>query len=147
MAASIPSHIIGAMAGSANRFAGSAAIDTAPKWCANRGAVARVAAIVTPAPSARARRAADGGSDPSLLLSRIRSLIRAANTRMPVTAAKLSCQLGSPADRGLSARVSVAARRSAYHRHRGRPARAAITPAAPMMPARWIEGPAPATGT
>jgi hypothetical protein len=40
MAASIPSHIIGAMAGSASRFAGSAAIDTAPKRCANRGAVA-----------------------------------------------------------------------------------------------------------
>ena len=30
---------------------------------------------------------------------------------------------------------------SAYQRERGRPARAATTPAAPMIPARWIDGP------
>ena len=49
---SIPSHIIGATAGSASRLAGNEASDTASKALAISGAVASVAEIVTPAPSA-----------------------------------------------------------------------------------------------
>ena len=66
---------------------------------------------------------------------------------IPITAAKLSCQPASPLVRGLIASVTKAASRIAYQRERGRPASAATTPAAPMTPARWIEGPAPVTGT
>ena len=64
-----------------------------------------------------------------------------------MTAAKLSRQPTSPLARGLIASVTKAASRIAYQRERGRPARAATIPAAPITPARWIEGPAPVTGT
>ena len=66
---------------------------------------------------------------------------------MASTAANESCQPGSPAARGLSKSVSAAASRTAYQRDAGRPARAATSPAPPMIPARWIDGPAPASGT
>ena len=56
MQASIPSHIMGATAGRASRLAGSEAIETASNAFAISGAVASVAEMVTPAPSASARR-------------------------------------------------------------------------------------------
>ena len=49
--------------------------------------------------------------------------------------------------RGSSASVTTAASRSAYQRELGLPASAATSPAAPIAPARWIDGPAPVTGT
>ena len=52
VAASIPSHITGAIAAAASRFAGSAASDTCWKWNAISGAVPTVAAIVMAATSA-----------------------------------------------------------------------------------------------
>ena len=55
-AESIPSHIAGATAGSASRLANSVTVEIVPKWKAISGAVARVAAIVTAAPSASAWR-------------------------------------------------------------------------------------------
>ena len=60
---------------------------------------------------------------------------------MPTTAAKLSCQPTSPAARGSRPRVTAAASRSTYQRDRGRSASAATIPAAPITPARWIDGP------
>ena len=57
-ALTIPSHMAGATAGSASRFAGSPATGTASKWCASSGAVARVAARVIAVPSARPRTSA-----------------------------------------------------------------------------------------
>ena len=60
---------------------------------------------------------------------------------IPITAAKLSCQPTSPSARGLIASVIAAASSTAYQRERGRSARAATSPAAPITPARWIEGP------
>ncbi len=53
----------------------------------------------------------------------------------------------SPLTRGLMASVIAAASSSAYQRERGVLASAAASPAAPITPARWIEAPAPATGT
>src|SRR5262249_62225271 len=50
-------------------------------------------------------------------------------------------------ERGLMVRVTAAASSTAYHRERGRSASAATSPAAPITPARWIDGPAPVTGT
>ena len=64
-----------------------------------------------------------------------------------MTAAKLSCQPTSAAARGSTARVAQAASASAYQRERGRSASAATTAAAPITPARWIDGPAPVTQT
>ena len=55
-AASIPSHIAGATAGSASRLAKRVVVESASKWKAISGAVARVAAIVIAAPSASAPR-------------------------------------------------------------------------------------------
>ena len=78
---------------------------------------------------------------------RMRSAIGAASSMIATTAAKLSCHPGSSAARGLSASVTAAARSSAYQRDAGRPAIVAATPAAPMTPARWIDGPPPASGT
>ena len=49
--------------------------------------------------------------------------------------------------RGSIASVTAAARPSAYHLADGLLASAATTPATPITPARWIEAPAPATGT
>jgi hypothetical protein len=43
--------------------------------------------------------------------------------------------------------VTATASSSAYQRERGVPASPATTPAAPITPARWIEGPAPVTAT
>ena len=62
---------------------------------------------------------------------RRRSRIGPAQSRIPITAAKLSCQPASPLARGLIARVTKAASRIAYQRERGRPARAATTPPRP----------------
>ncbi len=59
MQASIPSHIIGATAGRARRLAGSEAIEIASNAFAISGAVASVAEIVTPAPSASSAAPAD----------------------------------------------------------------------------------------
>jgi hypothetical protein len=63
------------------------------------------------------------------------------------TAAKLSCHPTSATARGFSASVAAAASSSAYHREAGRPASIASSAAAPMTPARWIDGPPPASGT
>ncbi len=41
----------------------------------------------------------------------------------------------------------MAARNSAYQREAGRDSVIAATPAAPITPARWSDGPAPASGT
>ncbi len=139
---SIPSHIAGATAGSARRLAGSAASEKVSKWWAISGAVATVAAAVTATPSARARR-----GEPRRARPASRGARRADQRRIPSTAAKLSCQPTSPLTRGLRARVTAAARSSAYARERGRSASAATRPAAPITPARWIDGPAPVTGT
>ena len=114
--------------------------EKAPNWCAISGAVAIVAASVIAAPSASAPRT-DAGSPP------ISPAIGRAQSRIPTTAAKLSCQPTSELARGSIASVVPAASRSAYQRERGREARPATIPAAPITPARWIEAPAPATGT
>ena len=106
-----------------------------------------VAAVVTPAPSAKARRAGDGGAARTSPEPAISSAIGRASSRIPVTAAKLSCQLTSPAERGFSRSVTATASSSAYQRHRGLSASIATTPAAPMIPALWMDGPAPVTGT
>jgi hypothetical protein len=66
---------------------------------------------------------------------------------MAATAAKLSCQPTSSTARGLSASVTAVASNSACQRAAGRPASTATTPAAPMTPARSIDGPLPASGT
>ncbi len=66
---------------------------------------------------------------------------------MPITAANESCQPGSPATRGFTASVAAAANSTAYEREAGRPASEAASPAAPITPARWSDGPAPASGT
>ena len=142
IAASIPSHIAGATAGRAIRFAASDPAETVPKWWAISGAVATVAAMLIAVPSARARRGVPGPWPPSSSDAR-----RLVQRKMPTTAAKLSCQPISAQARGSSARVTTAASRSAYQRELGLPARAATSPAAPIAPARWIEGPAPVTGT
>ena len=137
---SIPSHIAGATAGRATRFAGIAVSETVPKWWAARGAVARVAARVIAAPSARARRT----PVPSGARRRISG---GARTSSPATAQNESCQPMSAVARGSIARVAAAARPSAYHLAVGLLASDATTPAMPITPARWIEAPAPATGT
>ena len=86
--ASIPSHITGAIAAAASRFAGSAASETCSKWSAISGAVPAVAATVIAATSAtgpgtaRASTARSGGASAS----------------SATTAANDSCQPGSPAD-------------------------------------------------
>ena len=70
-----------------------------------------------------------------------------ASASRPATAANESCQPGSPDASGLSVSVTAAARPSAYQRDDGRPASAATSPAIPITPARWIDGPPPASGT
>ena len=142
MPVSMPSHIAGATAGAASTLAGRAAGENWSKASAIRGAVATVAEAVTATASARARRAELRSVPPAIAAAN-----RLAQSMIPITAAKLSCQPTSPSARGLIARVIAAASRTAYQRDRGRSARAAINPAAPMTPARWIEGPAPVTGT
>ena len=73
--------------------------------------------------------------------------MRGTSAIRPATAANESCQPGSAAAYGLSASVTAAASPSAYQRDAGRPASAAASPAIPITPARWIDGPAPASGT
>ncbi len=108
-AASIPSHIAGATAGSASRFATGLTRDNSPKWRAINGAVATVAAKVIAAPSASA--SANGPRAPN------RDLTAAATgpaiRRIPSTAAKLSCQPTSAAIPGSIASVIAAAATSA----------------------------------
>ena len=99
--ASIPSHIAGATAGRATRFAASDPTETVPKWCAIRGAVATVAAMLIAVPSASALRGDPGGRPPSSSAAR-----RRVHRKIPTTAAKLSCQPMSEHARGSSARVS-----------------------------------------
>ena len=135
----IPSHITGATAGAATRLAGSEASETCSKCSAISGAVASVAAAVTAIASA----SRPGQPRAAQRLAPARARARAG----PPTAAKESCQPGSPDARGLTASVTAAARPSAYQRDAGRPASAATSPAAPMTPARWIDGPPPASGT
>ena len=137
-AAIIPSHITGATAGAASTFAGSETSDVRSNWTAISGAVPIVAATVNaiasanPAGTRRRRSAAPSGP---------------ASTMIAATAAKLSCHPASSTARGLSPSVTAAARMRAYAREAGRPASVAATPAAPMTPARWIDGPPPASGT
>ena len=135
---SMPSHMTGATTGAASRLAGSEASDTCSKWNARSGAVATVAATVIAVASAtgsgRPRRASSARSG-------------GASSSSPATAANESCQPGSPAARGFSTSVTAAASPSAYQRDAGRPASAATRPAIPITPARWIDGPPPASGT
>jgi hypothetical protein len=105
-AAAAPSHITGATTGTASRLAGTVTHDRRPNVTAMSGVVLAAAATHTASASAagsgrrgqrRAMPARSGGASP----------IR------PSTAAKLSCQPGSPALRGFSARVLAAASSSA----------------------------------
>src|SRR3954449_12656586 len=106
------------------------------------GAVATVAAADTPTASANACLAEGRPAPPDNRAAR-----RLVENMFPITAAKLSCQPTSVYARGLNASVAVTASRTAYQRERGRSASAAISPAAPITPARWIEAPAPVIGT
>ena len=136
-ALSMPSHITGATAGSAARFAGSAASEARPKWNAIRGAVASVAATVSAAPlrsgsgsrrqrppqRPREREDADHRGEaqlPADVLPRARVQRRA------------------------SRRTRAAARTSARP---GGPRAPRACPAMPIAPARTIDGPAPVSGT
>jgi hypothetical protein len=139
---SIPSHIAGATAGAARTFAGRAAGENWSNAEAISGAVATVAEMVTAIASASAWRAERRSESPDSAVAS-----RFAQSMIPITAAKLSCQPTSPWALGLTASVTPAASRTAYQRARGRSASAAIRPAAPITPARWIDGPAPVTGT
>ena len=127
-------------------------METVPKWWASSGAVATVAAIVIARPSASsrsaARRADPGGLGSSSAAARASTRPSGTpSSRMPATAANESCQPGSPQARGFQASVSVAASSSAYQRDAGREPAIAASPARPMIPARWSDGPAPASGT
>ena len=144
VAASIPSHIEGATAGSASRLAATVPRGSLPKWKPISGRVARVAATVTETPSESA--SPNRPARPSRN-SRSRSETGRARARIPTTAAKLSCQPTSPAEKGLRPRVRAAARTTGKTLSSGLSAEAAASPASPMTPARWIEGPLPARGT
>ena len=135
----MPSHISGGTAGAATRFAGSETTETSSKWNASSGPVASVAAVVI------GEDLGDRAGDPPALRGRRASA--GASASSPATAAKESCHPGSPAAAGFIASVTAAASPSAYQREAGRPASAATSPATPMTPARWIDGPAPASGT
>ena len=100
----VPSQTMGATAAAASTFAGSDTSDSRSKWKAIRGAVPTVAAAVTANASA---------TGPGTRRSRRRSASGLAANAMATTAAKLSCQPGSPAARGLSNSVAAAASRSA----------------------------------
>jgi hypothetical protein len=138
----MPSHIAGATAGSASRLASSVVIEIASKWKAISGAVASVAAVVIAAPSASARRQPEAP-----IRAVIASRSGEASRRMPSTAAKLSCQPTLPAMPGSSANIATAAKARANRREPRRPARVATRLSAPIAAARWIDGPAPASGT
>jgi hypothetical protein len=128
--------MVTATAGMATTLAGRPESETVSKWWASSGAVPIVAATVSAMPSA---------SGPGRPESALR--IRRPMARIEITAANESCHPGSAATRGLSASVAAAASRSAYHRDEGLPAPMATSPAAPITPARWSDGPAPASGT
>ena len=136
--ASIASHMAGATAGAASTLAGSDTSDACPKCAAMSGAVpsvaAPVSAVASASPRGRRRRTRP-------------SRTRPARTRIATTAAKLSCQPTSSIARGLRASVTAVASSSACQRAAGRPASTATTPAAPITPARSIDGPLPASGT
>ena len=134
----VPSHMTGATAGAASTLTGSDTSDRRSKCSAISGAVPSVAAAVTASASASPR---------GTRRRRRRALSAGTSASIASTAAKLSCQPGSSAARGLAASVTAAASSSAYQRDAGRPASAATRPATPMTPARWIDGPAPASGT
>ncbi len=73
--------------------------------------------------------------------------MRPAHRAIPITAANESCQPTSPALSGSSSSVSATATSTIQARSGARPASPARIPAAPITPARSIEGPAPAIGT
>ncbi len=104
----MPSHIAGATAGIARRLAARVVVESVSKWKAISGAVATVAAIVTAAPSASARR-----QPPAPIRAAIASRSGEASRKIPVTAAKLSCQPMSAATPGSIARVTPSASSSA----------------------------------
>lgn len=130
--------MIGAIAAAASMFAGSETSESCSKWSASSGAVPSVAASDIAAASATAA---------GTRRLRRRALSAGVARAIAATATKLSCQPGSPLARGLSASVAAAASSSAYHRDAARPASAATVVAAPITPARWIDGPPPASGT
>ena len=149
---SIPSHMAGATAGSARRFATSPATGTAPKWNATTGAVAIVAASVIAIASAMPRTSAPARGFGGCRSSSVPAPVSTRPSgrpivRIPATATKDSCHPGSAPARGFRARVAAAASSSAYQRDAGRDSVIAAMPAMPMTPARWSEGPAPASGT
>ena len=96
MPVSMPSHIAGATAGAASTFAGRAAGENWSKASAISGAVATVAEAVTATASARARRAELRSVPPAIAAAN-----RLAQSMIPITAAKLSCQPTSPSARGI----------------------------------------------
>jgi hypothetical protein len=130
--------MIGATAGAARTLAGSETSETDSKCSAMSGAVPSVAVAVTTTASA---------SGPGTRRATSAARHRWCRARIAMTAAKLSCQPTSSTARGLSTSVTAAASSTAYHRAAGRLASAATSVAAPMTPARWIDGPAPAIGT
>ena len=107
MAISIPSHITGATATSTSTLAGIDASESRSKSCAISGAVATVAASVIAMPSLRPR--ARGFGRLPLSRSSISSRSGPAQSMIPSTAAKLSCQPTSEPKRGLISRVAAAA--------------------------------------
>ena len=141
----------GATTGRASTLAGRPASGTESKWWASSGAVATVAATVMATPSASAcalHRSALGIAGASSSTARRSTLPRGIpKARMPTTAAKESCQPGSAHARGFQASVAAAASSSAYERDDGLEAAIAAMPARPITPARWSDGPAPASGT
>ena len=132
MQASIPSHIMGATAGRARRLAGSDAMRHRAEGARHqrrRGERRR-----DRHPGALGEGTPQAGVSAGGVPPRAESRSREAQSRIPITAAKLSCQPTSPLARGLSARVARAASSTAYQRERGRPASAATTPVAAHDP-------------
>ena len=66
---------------------------------------------------------------------------------MPTTAANEELPAGVLPGARVEGSVAAAASNRAYQRDAGRDSVIAAMPAAPMTPARWSEGPAPASGT
>ena len=133
----MPVHITSGMAGSAARFAGSAASDTRSKWKAISGAVASVAATVSAAPM----RSGSGSA----------RIAPASGAHQHEDACD-GREAELPPDVLPSARVDAERHRRGEQQRvpaRRRTARrsAATTAASPITPARRIDGPAPVTGT
>ena len=136
---SIASHMAGATAGAASALASSGPRLPCPKCCRDerRGAERRRAGDARwPRRAPPTTRAAPG-----------RPGTRPASARMRHDRRELSCQPTSSMARGLRAQRRGAASSRACRRAAGRPASTATTPAAPITPARSIEGPPPASGT